>query len=111
MEPKLEDYMDWPKIEDLEYAECGNPQEVLGAAVVDGHVLLRCYFPDAEKVSVKVKGVAQPIAMAKMEEGGLKDKEETQETSDDITEAEKTHEEAAKSVKKLYSVLRQSASV
>ena len=70
MEPKLEDYMDWPKIEDLEYAECGNPQEVLGAAVVDGHVLLRCYFPDAEKVSVKVKGVAQPIAMAKMEEGG-----------------------------------------
>ncbi len=55
MEPKLEDYMDWPKIEDLEYAECGNPQEVLGAAVVDGHVLLRCYFPDAEKVSVKVK--------------------------------------------------------
>ena len=35
----------------------------------------------------------------------MKDKEETQETSDDITEAEKTHEEAAKSVKKLYSVL------
>ena len=49
MEPKLEDYMDWPKIEDLEYAECGNPQEVLGAAVVDGHVLLRCYFQMLKK--------------------------------------------------------------
>lgn len=48
---------------------------------------------------------AVPVLETKMEEGGLKDKEETQETSEDITEAEKTHEEAAKSVKKLYSVL------
>lgn len=70
MKHKLEDYMDWPAIEDLEYAECGNPQEVLGPLEVDGNVLARCFFPDADKVSVKVKGAARAIPMKKMDEAG-----------------------------------------
>ena len=28
MKKKLEDYMDWPKIEDLEYAECRNVEDL-----------------------------------------------------------------------------------
>ena len=40
---KLEDYMDWPKIEDLEYAECRNVEDVLGAAVVEDGILFRCF--------------------------------------------------------------------
>ena len=27
---RLEDYMQWPEIEALEYAECGRPETVLG---------------------------------------------------------------------------------
>lgn len=70
MGQRLEDYMDWPKIEDLEYAECKNPQEVLGAVEADGNVLVRCYFPEAEKVSVKIKGKSRGIPMTKMDEDG-----------------------------------------
>ena len=33
---KLDDYMDWPEIEDLEYAECTNPKHVLGPVEVRG---------------------------------------------------------------------------
>lgn len=67
---KLEDYMDWPKIEDLEYAECTDPQEVLGPVEVKGNVLVRGYFPDAEKVSAVVKGKSRPVAMTKMDQSG-----------------------------------------
>lgn len=67
---KLEDYMDWPKIEDLEYAECADPQEVLGPVEVKGNVLVRGYFPDAEKVSAVVKGKSRPVAMTKMDQSG-----------------------------------------
>lgn len=67
---RLEDYMDWPQIEDLEYAECGSPQELLGPVEVEGRVLVRAYFPEAEKVSVKVKGKSRAVTMKKMDEGG-----------------------------------------
>lgn len=66
---KLEDYMEWPKIEDLEYAECGSPQEILGPAVVDGKILVRCFFPEAQKVSVKIRG-RRAVQMKKMDESG-----------------------------------------
>lgn len=56
MKKKLEDYMDWPKIEDLEYAECRNVEDVLGAAVVEDGILFRCFFPEADKVLIKIKG-------------------------------------------------------
>ena len=54
MKKKLEDYMDWPKIEDLEYAECRNAEDVLGAAVVEDGILFRCFFPEADKVLIKI---------------------------------------------------------
>lgn len=70
MARKLEDYMDWPQIEDLEYAECKNPQEILGPVEVNGNVIVRGYFPDAEKVSVVVKGKSRSVTMTKMDESG-----------------------------------------
>lgn len=70
MRHKLEDYMDWPKIEDLEYAECPDPQKVLGPVEVKGNVLVRGYFPDAWKVSVVVKGKSRPVPMMNIDESG-----------------------------------------
>ncbi len=67
---KLDDYMDWPEIEDLEYAECTNPKHVLGPVEVRGDVLVRCFFPGAAKVSVKIKGKSRPVVMKKMDEAG-----------------------------------------
>ena len=70
MKNKLEDYMDWPRIEDLEYAECGQPGEVLGPKEIDGDVLVCCFFPGAEKVMVKIKGKSRGLRMQKMDEMG-----------------------------------------
>lgn len=67
---KLDDYMDWPRIEDLAYSECTCPQEVLGPLEVGEDVLVRCFFPGAKRVSVKVKGRARAIAMKAMDEHG-----------------------------------------
>ncbi len=69
---KLEDYMDWPQIEDLEYAECRSPGEVLGPVAVDSDVLVRCYFPGALKVRAewRQKGEKQQIALEKMDDEG-----------------------------------------
>ncbi len=70
MKLNLDDYMDWPQIEDLEYAECRNPREILGPMEVEGDVLVRCYFPGATKVAVKVKGKSRGINMTAMDEEG-----------------------------------------
>lgn len=70
MKKKLEDYMDWPKIEDLEYAECWNVEDVLGAAVVEDGILFRCFFPEADKVLIKIKGKSRTVIMKKMDDCG-----------------------------------------
>ena len=70
MKKKLEDYMDWPKIEDLEYAECRNAEDVLGAAVVEDGILFRCFFPEADKVLIKIKGKNRTVIMKKMDDCG-----------------------------------------
>ena len=70
MKKKLEDYMDWPKIEDLEYAECRNAEDVLGAAVVEDGILFRCFFPEADKVLIKIKGKSRTVIMKKMDDCG-----------------------------------------
>ena len=70
MKKKLEDYMDWPKIEDLEYAECRNVEDVLGAAVVEDGILFRCFFPEADKVLIKINGKSRTVIMKKMDDCG-----------------------------------------
>ena len=62
--------MDWPKIEDLEYAECRNAEDVLGAAVVEDGILFRCFFPEADKVLIKIKGKSRTVIMKKMDDCG-----------------------------------------
>ena len=48
MAKQLEDYMQWPEIEALMYAECGRPETVLGPKQVDkSHVLITAFEPEA----------------------------------------------------------------
>lgn len=68
---KIEDYMQWPEIEALEYAECGEPDLVLGAKMAgSAHVLITAYYPEAEKVTVKISETSKKHGMKKMDEEG-----------------------------------------
>lgn len=71
MAVKIEDYMQWPEIEALEYAECENPERVLGARMAGrSHVLVSAFFPKAEAVSVKLAETGKSHRMKKMDEAG-----------------------------------------
>ena len=68
---KLEDFMQWPQIEDLEYAECKNPKEVLGPRMADrSHVLVTALFRGVSSVKVKVKDTGREYPMTLMDEMG-----------------------------------------
>ena len=68
---QLEDFMQWPEIEALAYAECGCPEKVLGARMADKtHVLITAFFPGADKVSVRDQNSRKEYLMKKMDEEG-----------------------------------------
>ncbi len=67
---KLEDYMQWPEIEGLEYAECGEPDKVLGVRMADrSHALVTAYCPKADNVTVLVKDTGRKYKMKEMDRG------------------------------------------
>ena len=71
MAKKLEDYMEWPRIEDLAYAEIKDPSQILGARKLRERILITGFFPDAKKVMVKPKGTKQRgTTMTQMDESG-----------------------------------------
>ena len=68
---RLEDYMQWPEIEALEYAECGSPETILGPRMIGrSHVLVTALFRDADSVKVKVTDTKKEYNMEKMDEIG-----------------------------------------
>ena len=54
MSDKLYDLMDWPEIEAVVYSEEYAPREILGPHVTGDGVLVQCFFPGADKVTVKM---------------------------------------------------------
>lgn len=72
MNKKLYKLMNWPKIEEIVYAESDNPHELLGAHVYGSNVCVQCYFPEA--VSVKIsyfeEDVTKKITMEMADEAG-----------------------------------------
>jgi len=69
MNEQLYDLMDWPVIEAIEYAECDNPHEIMGAHPTKDGVLVQGFFPTA--VSVIVKTEKQTYPMERMDEDGF----------------------------------------
>ncbi len=71
MAVRLEDCMQWPEIEALEYAECGKTETVLGPRMADRtHVLVTAWQKDADAVEVQVEGAKKTYPMTKMDEEG-----------------------------------------
>ena len=53
MSDKLYELMDWPEIEAVVYSEESSPRAILGPRVTDAGVLIQCFFPEKEEVSIK----------------------------------------------------------
>ena len=71
MTKQLEDYMQWPEIEALMYAECGRPETVLGPKQVDkSHVLITAFEPEADSIVVSGEDLKKEYKMTKMDETG-----------------------------------------
>lgn len=68
---QLDDFMQWPEIEALEYAECGRPETVLGPRMANRtHVLVTAFFKKADSVKVRVQDTGKEYTMEKMDEEG-----------------------------------------
>lgn len=68
---KLEDWMQWPEIEALVYAECGRPETILGAKMIDhSHVLVTTFQQNADSVKVRVSDTKKEYKMQLMDEAG-----------------------------------------
>ena len=64
MAKQLEDYMQWPEIEALMYAECGRPETVLGPKQVDkSHVLITAFEPEADSIVVSGEDLKKEYKM------------------------------------------------
>lgn len=71
MGKKLEKWMQWPEIEALVYAECGRPQDVLGAQMVDrSHVLITTFQRDVDSVKVVLLETKKEYKMELVDEAG-----------------------------------------
>ena len=68
MDRKLYELMNWPEIEAVVYAECQNPEKLLGAHKVRGGYLIQAFRPDAVTMSIKTDG--KVIEMEKTDEAG-----------------------------------------
>ena len=67
MAKQLEDYMQWPEIEALMYAECGRPETVLGPKQVDkSHVLITAFEPEADSIVVSGEDLKKEYKMTKL---------------------------------------------
>lgn len=68
MDRKLYELMNWPEIEAVEYAECKNPEKLLGGHMTRSGYLIQAFRPDA--VSMHVKTGGNVIRMEKTDEAG-----------------------------------------
>ena len=68
---KVEDFIQWPELEALEYAECPNPELVLGPRAVDAkHMFVGVFFPGASEIKVKVVETGRSYPMKKYSKSG-----------------------------------------
>ena len=77
MTDKVYELMDWPKIEDVIYSECDDPQSVLGARKHGKSTLIQAFFPDSLEVYLQLlqeeteeEEVIEELPMEMVDENG-----------------------------------------
>lgn len=68
MNKKIYDLMDWAGIEEIVYGEAASPQMLLGPHTIGRQTLVQAFFPEAQKVSLCVKGPEGPKGKTVKEE-------------------------------------------
>ena len=68
MQDKVFEYMDWPRIESVVYAEESSPRDVMAPRITEEGILIQGFFPGAESVSVLAKD--RTFAMSLQDEAG-----------------------------------------
>ena len=71
MSDKLYELMDWPEIEAVVYSEESSPRAILGPRVTDAGVLIQCFFPEKEEVSIKTLTDGKVYPMVQEDEAGF----------------------------------------
>lgn len=71
MNKNLYGLMNWPEIEEIVYAECDKPKELLGAHVTGKGLLIQIMRPDAVAVKLHIEGRKTAINMEKVDEAGF----------------------------------------
>lgn len=61
MNKKCYDYMDWPRIEAVVYAEEASPRDVMSPRITPDGILIQGYFPEADSAEVLVDGKQYPM--------------------------------------------------
>lgn len=69
MGDKVYDYMDWAEIEAVMYSEEKYPRNILGPRMTEDGLLIQCYFPGFDAVSVRTPNTDETYAMIQEEEG------------------------------------------
>lgn len=64
-------YLHADEINALVYADHGDPHRVLGAHQSDNEAVVRCLYPDASHVMLRLKNSKQSVPMQKIHAGGL----------------------------------------
>ena len=71
MSDKLYELMDWPEIEAVVYSEESSPRAILGPRVTNEGVLIQCFFPDKQEVSIKTLSDGKTYPMVQEDEAGF----------------------------------------
>ena len=61
MNERCYDYMDWPRIEAVVYAEEASPRDVMGPRITPDGVLIQGYFPEADDAQVMIGNQTYPM--------------------------------------------------
>lgn len=61
MSKKCYDYMDWPRIESVVYAEEASPRDVMSPRITPDGILIQGYFPEADSAEVVTDGERYPM--------------------------------------------------
>lgn len=70
MADKVYELMNWPEIEAVVYSEENHPRRILGPHITEDGILIQCFFPMVEKVSVKTISDHKLFEMMKEDEAG-----------------------------------------
>ncbi len=71
MENRLNQQMDWEKVEAVVYADTKYPFQILGPRMTEAGVQICCMYPGAKSVSVKVKRSKEVYVMEQLDDAGF----------------------------------------